>query len=82
MRPAVWAALMLSALGASALAGGPLASAGRCAEVARSAPGAAGAHTRASSFAPQGHSRRHVFGAPIQKPILTRRHKKPATRAS
>ena len=39
--------------------------------VSRSAPGPH--HTKASSFAPQGHSKNHVYGAPISTPILHRR---------
>ena len=47
--------------------------------VSRSAPGPH--HTKASSFAPTGHSTTHVYGSPIQAPILHRRtppKKKPA----
>lgn len=47
--------------------------------VSRSAPGPH--HTKPSSFAPSGHSSTHVYGAPIQAPILHRRtppRKKPA----
>lgn len=39
--------------------------------VSRSSPGPH--HTKASSFAPEGHSRNHVYGAPISTPILHRR---------
>ncbi len=39
--------------------------------LSRSAPGPH--HTKASSYAPQGHSRAHVYGSPIQAPILHRR---------
>lgn len=39
--------------------------------LSRSAPGP---HTtKPSSFAPQGHSKNHVYGAPISTPILHRR---------
>lgn len=47
--------------------------------LSRSAPGPH--HTRASSYAPQGHSQARVYGSPIQAPILHRRtpaKKKPA----
>ena len=47
--------------------------------LSRSAPGPH--HTKASSFAPQGHSQARVYGSPIQAPILHRRtpaKKKPA----
>lgn len=39
--------------------------------LSRSSPGPH--HTKASSFAPQRHSRNHVYGAPISTPILHRR---------
>lgn len=39
--------------------------------VSRSSPGPH--HTKASSFAPRGHSTNHVYGAPISAPILHRR---------
>ena len=35
-----------------------------------------GLHAKASSFAPRAHSKRHVYGAPIQGPIVGKR--KPA----
>jgi hypothetical protein len=39
--------------------------------VSRSSPGP---HTtKASSFVPQGHSKNHVYGAPVSTPILHRR---------
>jgi hypothetical protein len=37
-------------------------------------------HSKASSFAPQSHSKSHVYGAPIQQPIL--RHRKPALKVT
>jgi hypothetical protein len=46
----------------------------------RSAPGPH--HTKPSSFAPQAHSKSHVYGAPISTPILHRRlpaKKKPSS---
>jgi hypothetical protein len=33
----------------------------------------AGAPSKASSFAPRARSKRHVYGAPIQRPILASR---------
>ena len=51
--------------------------------LSRSAPGPH--HTKASSFAPQGHSRSHVYGSPISTPILHRRQpakRNPVTPAS
>jgi hypothetical protein len=39
--------------------------------VSRSSPGPH--NTKPSSFAPQGHSKNHVYGAPISMPILHRR---------
>ncbi len=39
--------------------------------LSRSAPGPH--HTKASSYAPQGHSTARVYGSPIQAPILHRR---------
>lgn len=36
-------------------------------------------HSKASSFAPRGHSGSRAYGAPVSKPIL--RHRKPATKA-
>jgi hypothetical protein len=38
-------------------------------------PGASAAGSKASSFAPQHGSRRRVYGAPIQRPIVSRRGK-------
>jgi hypothetical protein len=37
------------------------------------APNGAGTHAKASSFAPHAHSRRHVYGAPIQPRIVSPR---------
>jgi hypothetical protein len=34
-------------------------------------------HTKASSFAPRGHSGTHVYGSPISTPILHQRVSKP-----
>jgi hypothetical protein len=41
----------------------------------RSGPAASG-HAKASSFAPREHSTSHVYGAPIEAPIL--KYRKPA----
>jgi hypothetical protein len=46
--------------------------------VAKSKPGSA--HAKASSFAPEGHSKNHVYGAPIGAPILHSR--KPARKGT
>jgi hypothetical protein len=45
--------------------------------ISRSKPGIHS--SKASSFAPR-HSRRHVYGAPIQQPIVSRHPAKPAKR--
>jgi hypothetical protein len=67
MKAAVWGvlALVLTTLAAPGL---PSHEAGRC------APPAADAHAKPSSFAPS-HSSSHVYGSPIQKPILKSRPK-------
>ena len=51
--------------------------------LSRSAPGPH--HTKPSSFAPEGHSKTHVYGSPISTPILHRRQpakKNPVTPVS
>jgi len=42
----------------------------------------AGHHAKASSLAPHAHSRRHVYGAPIQRPVVSghARHKRRAAK--
>jgi hypothetical protein len=69
MKAAAWGvlALVLTTLAAPGL---PSHEAGRC------APPAADAHAKASSFAPHSHSRSHLYGSPIQQPIL-KSHPKP-----
>jgi hypothetical protein len=61
----------------------PRASVVPCAEPATPVSKAvAGAHARASSYAPDAQAHRRVYGAPIQKPILKRRHRKPRAPAA
>ena len=73
MKAAAWGvlALVLTTLAAPGL---PFHEAGRCAP-----PGADAAHAKPSSFAPRSHSRSHVYGSPIQQPIL-KSHPKPKPR--
>jgi hypothetical protein len=80
MKPFVRAAALL-VMGLAAQIAGAASPAGTHPHtLSRSRPGI---HTsKASSFAPRAsHSGRHVYGAPIQKPILGRRTKHPTGRS-
>jgi hypothetical protein len=77
--PAVLLGVLLTPAAAAALAApaGALLPAGIAGSscTAPLPPGAGAAGSKASSFAPQHGSRRRVYGAPIQRPVVSRRGK-------
>ena len=75
--PLMCACALLLACNLATAADGPDAPSART--ITKAKPGSA--HPKASSFAPHGHSKSHVYGAPISAPILHNRKpaRKPTT---